>query len=217
MTLNEMILYVADAMNLSSVEAKARVGRSLNVRYKRVTSAIGLITSRREEATAVATIGDREIVFEEIERVDTVFRKVGTKNIILDELTNDEMVDLNPRDEPPTAYSIFNVAPRSVTIMLDCVPTTGFTLYAHGLADASTLSNTTSPAFPESFHDVLIHGAMADEYRKAEKPQQARECEVYFEQRLSDLKMFIAKSTYLELYPGKHRKSAGWWDTGPRN
>lgn len=214
MTMNEMVLYVADAMNLSSAEAKARIGRNLNVRYKRVTSAIGLVTTRREEVSQAATIGNRNLTFTGIEKLDTVFRKVTPKNIILSEITNDEMLALDPRDEPPTKFSVFSVAPRSVTIVMDCTPTTTFTLYTQGLADTSTLTNNDSPAFPESFHDILLHGAMADEYRKMEKPQQARESENYFEQRLSDLRMFLAKSAYLDIYVGKHRKADGWWDTG---
>jgi hypothetical protein len=213
MTMNEMVLYIADALNLSSPESKARIGRSINVRYKRITSAIGLVTSRREEVNEVATIGDRQLTFTGIEKLDTVFRKVGTKNIILQEVTNDEMLEMSPRDEPPNKFSVFSVAPRAVTITLDCTPSTAFTLYAHGLADTSTLTGNDSPAFPESFHDAIIHGAMADEYRKMEKYPLAKDSEYAFDQRLSDLKMFIAKSAYLEIYRGKHSVADGWWDT----
>lgn len=213
MTLNEMTQHIADAMNLSSPDSVARIARTINVRYKRVTSAIGLVTSRREEISQTATIGSRYITFSGAEKLDAIYRKVGTKNILLDEITHDEMLDTSPRDEPPTKFSVFSVAPRSVTIMVDCTPTTQFTLYAAVLADLTTLSNNDSPAFPESFHDILIHGVMADEYRKKEKPQEARESEMYFEQRLSDLKMFLAKSAYMDVYPGKHRKADGWWDT----
>lgn len=212
MTLNEMTLHVADAVNLSSPEALARIARGINVRYKRVTSAIGMITSRREEVSQAVTIGNRMVTFTGIEKLDAVFRKVGTKNYPLDELTHDEMLELDPRNEPPMKFSVFSVTPRSVTIWLDCTPTTAFVLYAHGVADASTLTNNDSPAFPESFHDILIHGSMADEYRKMEKGQLAGEADENFERRLSDLKMFIAKSAYTEVYPRKHRQSDGWWD-----
>lgn len=217
MTLNEMTLHIADALNLSSAEAKARIGRNINVRYKRVTSAIGMVTTRREEVNQAATIGNRNITFSGIEKIDAVFRKVGTKNIGLDEISNDDMRETSLRTEPPTKFCVFSVAPRSVTITLDCIPETTFTLYAHGLADVSTLSSTDSPAFPESFHDILIHGVVADEYRKMEKRDLARENEGYFEQRLSDLRMFIAKSAYLEIYSAKNRKADGWWDTSGSN
>jgi hypothetical protein len=214
MTLNEMVLYIADQLNLSSPESKARIARNINVRYKRITSAIGMSTTRREEVSQAATIGNRNITFSGAEKLDAVYRKVGTKKYLLDEITMDDMLALSPRDEPPTKFAVYTIAPQSVTIQMDCIPTTTFTLYASVLADVSTLSNNDSPAFPESFHDIIIHGVMADEHRKAEKQQLAKEAEGYFEQRLSDLKMFIAKSAYLEIYPAKNRKSDGWWDTG---
>lgn len=216
MTLNEMVSYIADQVNLTNPEAKARIARTVNVRYKRVTSSIGLIPTRREEASKAATIGDRYITFTNIEKLDVVFRKVGTKNVVLDEITDDEMLKESLVDEPATKYSIFSVAPSSVTLRLNCVPVTEFVLYAHGLADASTLSGNDSPAFPESFHDILIHGALADEYRRKEHKESAKESEMDFERRLSDLRMFIAKSAYLKIYNSKNAESEGWWDTGPR-
>lgn len=216
MTLNEMVSYIADQVNLTNPEAKARISRTVNVRYKRVTSSIGLIPTRREEASKAATIGNRYLTFTGIEKLDVVFRKVGTTNKLLDELTDDEMLKESLVDEPVTKFSIFSLAPNSVTIWMNCTPVTAFTLYAHGLADASTLSGNDTPAFPESFHDILIHGALADEYRRKENKELSKDSELEYERRLSDLRMFIAKSAYLEIYNNKNGKSAGWWDTGPK-
>jgi len=213
MTLNEMTLHIADALNLSSAEAKARIARNINTRYKRVTSAIGLAPSRREEVSKVATIGNRYITFSGVEKLESVYRKVGTKHIMLDEITHDEMLELSVRTEPPTKYAVFSITQTGITLMIDCSPTTAFTLYAASVADTTSLSNNDSPAFPESFHDVLIHGVMADEYKKMEKLDYARDCEQDYERRLSDLRMFLAKSAYLEIYAGKRAKADGWWDT----
>lgn len=213
MTMNELVAYIADELNLSSPEAKARIERALNLRYKQVTTAIGLNPARREELNKQATIGSRFITFTGAEKLDIVYRKVGTRNIVLDMLTNDEMTDTVPHDEPPTKYSVYSFTPTTVTLWLDCTPATAFTLYASGTGDAATLSGTTSPAFPESFHDILVYGVCADEYRRKEKKDLAREAEQTFQQRLSDLRMFVAKTAYLDIYNGKHRKSEGWWDT----
>lgn len=214
MTVNELVEHIADAINQTSPEAKARIGRELNVRYKQVTSAIGLITSRREEFTKLATIGSEFLTFTGTEKLDAVYRKVGTKKILLDELTKDEMLEDTFREEPPTTFCIYSLGPASVTIKMDCIPISAFTLYADGLADVSTLTNINTPAFPESFHDILIHGVMADEYKRREKMPYAKEEEQIFTQRLSDLKMFIAKSAYLDIYRGKLTPSEGWWDDG---
>jgi hypothetical protein len=214
MTMNEIVAYVADELSLTSAEAKARINRELNVRYKQITSSIGMAATRREVISQAATIGSRYITFTGAERLDTVFRKVGTQNIILNQLTDDEMKDITPGDEPPTAYSVFSLAPQAVTLELDCTPSTAFLLYATVVADVTSISGTQSPAFPESFHDVLIYGVLADEYRRAEKAQYAKDAEQSYLNRLSDLRMFIAKSAYLDIYRGKHQKSEGWWDTG---
>ena len=210
--MNELVEYIAESLSVPSPEAKSRIGRELNVRYKQVTTAIGMIPTRRTVLSQLATIGDPLITFTGAEKLDTVYRKVGTTNIILGELTNDEMLALSPRDEPPTKFSVFTVAPTSVTIKINCTPSTAFTLYADGLADATTLSSNDQPAFPESFHDVLIHGVIADEYRRKDKDSKAQVSEGLFNARLSDLKMFIAKSAYLDIYRGKHSGSEGWWD-----
>lgn len=213
MTMNELVEEICDQLNVATLDAKARIGRELNSRYRRVTSAIGMTPTRREEVSVAATIGNRLVTFTGIEKLDIVFRKVGEKVYVLDQVTNDEMLNQNVRDEPPQSYSIYTIAPTSITIKLDCTPTTAFTLYANGLADASTLTSNDQPAFPESFHDILIHGVLADEYRRREKAGLAKESEIAYENRLSDLKMFIAKSTYLTIYRGKHSESEGWWDT----
>lgn len=214
MTVSELVAHVADEVNQSNPEALARITRQLNKRYKQVTSAIGLMPTRREEVSKTATIGNRFITFSGIEKLEVVYRKVGTANVILEEITNDEMVDTSPRAQPPTKYSIFSITPTTVTLWLDCTPSTTFTLYAQGLADVTTLTGTNSPAIPESFHDILIYGACADEYRRKEKTELAAEAEKNFERRLSDLKMFLAKSAYLDVHRGKTAGSDGWWDTG---
>jgi hypothetical protein len=215
--MNELVEYVAADLNTPSQEIKTRIGHELNVRYKQVTSSIGLIPTRRVEREASTTPDDRFVTFADIEKLDAVFRKTsdvdpGANSILLSEVTSDEMEKLSVRDDPPTKFCIHTVDPTSVTIKIDCLPVDPTTLYASGLANASTLTNNDQPAFPESFHDILIHGVKADEYRRREKFQLAKECEMLFMQRLSDLRMFLAKSAYLDLYRGKNSVSQGWWD-----
>lgn len=212
MTMNELVEVISEDLSTPSQDAKTRIGHQLNTRYKQITSSIGLSPTRREQLTAVATIGNRNITFTGAEKLDYVFRKVGTKNINLTPITIEEMNELVPRKDPPTKFAVFSTAPQTVTITLDSTPATGFTLYAHVLGDATTLTNNDQPAFPESFHDILIHGVMADEYRRKEKFNLYKEAEIRFQQRLSDLRMFLAKSAYLDIYRNKNAGSDGWWD-----
>jgi hypothetical protein len=48
------------------------------------------------------------------------------------------------------------------------IPQAAFTLQADGYERADTLTGSQEPAFRESFHDILIEGVLADEYRKLE-------------------------------------------------
>jgi hypothetical protein len=212
-TVNELVDFIADELNLSSPEARARIGRELNVRYKAVTSSIGMAPTRRAEKTATAAIGSPFITFNNSEKLESVYRKVGTKNYILDEYSASEMDDTVPHAEPPKAYQVYSVAPDTVTLKLDCTPSTEFLLYASVVTDVSNLTNLDRPAFPESYHDILIHGVLSDEYRRKEKKDLAQEQEKKFSDRLSDLRMFIAKSAYLTQYRGKHADAQSWWDT----
>lgn len=214
--MDELVNHIADEMALSAPDAKARILKELNIRYRRITSSIGLITSRRVEVQQNVTQNSNTVTFTGIEKIDSIFYKVSTgpvvQNKTLDLITDDEMVKERMFTAHPTKYSVFTTGPNSVTIKMNCQPATVFTLYAHGLVDASNLSGTASPAFPASFHDILIFGVEADEYKRKRQTQEAVASEQQFESRLSDLRMFIAKNAYQDMHRGKHAKSEDWWD-----
>lgn len=285
MIFEELVQEICERLNLTSDEAKSRVGREINSRYRRVTSSIGLQTSRYLQTSKVSTIGNRTVTFTGIEKVMAVIDKNSGKDIPLTEITFDEMHITPVKSEPPRKFAVINMHPTSVDIYLDCIPsnygsqlatvasggtgyavndiltlvggtfteagtfkvttidasgvitgvtfvgagtytvaasspvsTTGGTgtgatltvtfgghiLYADGHTTLTTLSGNQAPDFPESFHDILIFGVMADEYRKMEKFQFYQASEADFERRLSDLRMWIAKSAYKDIYQGKY-------------
>lgn len=210
-TFLELVNEVTDRLNLTSDQAISRVGREINSRYKRVTSSIGLITSRRAQVTKVVTIGNKSVAFSGITHIDAVIDKSSGNDVILREATVDELREAPDVGEPPKTYAVFSTTTTTVTILLDGTPATAYTLYADGLATASTLAGSGSPAFAEDFHDILVFGAVADELRKMEKPQLADVAEADFERRLSDLRMFIAKSAYLDQFQGKTVNDKNWW------
>ena len=216
MTFDELILEIADSVNLTSDDAKARVARKLNLRYRQVTTAIGLVPSRRTRVSKSASVGVRELIFAGIEKIDAVIDTSSGKDKTLRELSHDEMIEKTLRSEPPKHYEILSFTPTTVTIKMDCTPVTTFSLSADGVASVTMLAGTDSPQFPESFHDILIHGVLADEYHKQEKPELSDSSELSFVRRLSDLKMYVAKSAYIDLYPGKLAPREGWWDTRTR-
>lgn len=203
MTFTEIVNAAAERLDLTSNEALARLGRHVNLHYKRITSSIGLQTSRRTIVQANATIGVQTITFTGIEKIHRVEDRSSGSTRILDEVSNEEIADRPLGDGLPTKYAIYSTTGTSVTIKLNVTPQTAFTLYAEGLANASTLSGTDVPAFGESFHDVLVSGAVYEERLKQEKPQLAAIARSEYEDRLGDLRLFIAKTAQQDIYQGK--------------
>ena len=216
-TFNELQLDIADRMSLSADDALARIFREINTRYRRVTSSLGLDATRRVVRSASATIGNRDVTFGSIEKLEAVYVTVSGKDKPLEQVTNTEMLTEALVGEPPTKFAVKSVASTSVTVTLNCEPTTDFDLNATGLNVSETLAGVAdSPAIPESFHDILIYGVLADEYRKKEKFDLMRESEQVYEQRLSDLRMFMAKSAFLDVTQGKHSPRNTWrYRVGP--
>jgi hypothetical protein len=198
MTFTEIVTDTMDRLNLSSADATARIGRFVNSRYRRVTSTIGLQTSRRTTVSTAVTLGVQAVVLA-LEKVLTVYHSGTGVQSVLPEITYDQMRNRGAgAGTIPTCYCIASMDANSVTILLDILPQSALDIYADGMANVSTLSGSTEPPFSASYHDVLVYGAMADELTKMEKPQLAKQAEQRYEEVLSDLRMYIAKSAYLQ-------------------
>lgn len=210
MTFNEIVMEIATRLEKTSPEAIARIGREVNIRYKRLTSTIGLVTSRRAVVTKAVTIGNRYVTFTSVEKLIAVIDGNVTPVRVLEEITFDEMRARTERTgDDPRAFAISRMGSTSVTVWLDSIPATAYTLTADAHEIKSTLTATDEPAFPESFHDVLVEGVLSDELRKTEKLPLAAAAKIEYEARLSDLRMWISKSTYKRIYQGKLAQSNG--------
>lgn len=217
MTFNQIVQKVMTQLNLTSDDARTRAGESVNDRYKRVTSSIGLQTSRRETMEldidpddADSTLPDYEI--EGLEKVLRVWRRIGATGIKdLDEYTYTELSMVPTKTAQPTAWAVKRMGAGTVTITIDAFPEEEFELMVEGYDLADTLENDQEPYLPTDFHDILVAGAMSDELLKMEKPQLAEIQENKYENRLSDLRMFIAKSSYLDILQGKQKVGNLWY------
>jgi hypothetical protein len=127
---------------------------------------------------------------------------------LLKQVTPDELYLLPTKSSAPRHWAALGLNAASVDIKVDALnPTTNTVLAADVMVNLSTLAGHNAPDFPESFHDILIFGAMADEYKRLEKMPFAQDAELNFEKRLSDLRMWIAKSAYLDIVQGKYNKA----------
>src|SRR3954469_9912696 len=108
MTFDEIVAEVLARTRQSSGEATTRIGRAVNDRYRRVTSSLGLATTRRAEATAAMVIGDPAVTFPG-DKVLAVFL-TGPDRRVLTEITFDTWRQRYSSSAPltgtPAAYAI---------------------------------------------------------------------------------------------------------------
>lgn len=199
MTFTEIVNTVAGRLNLTSSEALVRIGDEVNGHYRRIAASMGLETTTRGTVTASTSVGDQTVTFSNVTKLFTV---LGTDSKPLGERDYDYLIGQEPRSDPPHEYAVKRIGATSVTILLDCEPASIYTLSADALQITSTLSGSTAPAFPENYHEILVLLTMADELDKLEKYDAAQRKQAQGEGLLSDLRLFLAKSAYLKIYPG---------------
>jgi hypothetical protein len=209
MTFSEIQTEILDRLNLSSPAAQTRVGRAINRIYREVGTAIGMSFMRQTATSKVVSIGNPEVIFTATEKVLRVWTLNDSSNpMMLDEVLFATLrEDASPSSDDPKRWALKSTTSNSVTIRLDRTPATAFTLYADVIAEVTDLSGSNEPNFPESFHDVLVEGVLKDEYKKLEKPALARDSEDTFKRRMSDLRMFKAKSDYMLIRQGEDTRA----------
>lgn len=190
---------------LTSADARARVKEFISERYRRVRSSIGLGKTRRSSTTKALVAGTNSYSLTSTAKVLTVYDDTNRKT--LREITMDQIRALDPgleqESSSPDFYAIESVGASSVGIFIWPTPTDTQTLSIDILSLVTELSaDGDIPVFPEDFHDVLVYGALADEYAHAEKAPLKRQYEDDFKERMRDLRFFIAKSRWLALHQG---------------
>lgn len=222
MTRLEIVNEVLERLNLTSTDARSRVEKRVQDRYNRISSTTGLITSRRVtkdftiDPTTLSTLPDYRI--ESMEKVSRILRLTDTEQrVLLPESSYDEVTARNLVEGLPQRWGVKLMASNYVIITFDRTPTAdSFSISVYGYTNILTLGDNDEPIFPGSFHDILVEGAMSDELRKLEKSALAQLAESKYESRLSDLRMFIAKSGYTSIYQGKTKSSVWPWESGGR-
>ena len=195
MTFLELKQQVKDYCGLTSPEADTRIGRSINRHYRRVTSSLGMDTSRFTTISQVTTTLTRAVTFAEIEKIDRVLDGTTASSIHeLEEVSIAELRKIPVVDSAPSQWAVQNTDADSVTIIMDTAPTAVYTLKADGWVTLADLSGNSEPIFPESFHDILAWGVIAEELLRKEKPQLAVAYEQKAEKLLSDLRFHLADS-----------------------
>jgi hypothetical protein len=210
-TFQEIVERIADRLNIpaTATASLVRIGRSVNDVYREITTSIGIDLSRHTPGvSANTTQGVQTVTFTGIEKIERILDTTSGSNRVIPEVTFDQIRDITPAaSDTVRKYAIESWNATSVTIRLDVLPQTVFALIADGYSTTDTLSGTDEPAFPPSFHDILIDGVLAEEYAKLEKVALSDRAQQRFEKRLSDLRMWRAKSISLTIRQGETRLS----------
>lgn len=219
MTFDQIVADVMSRLNLSSKDAENRIGVRVNDRYRRIVSSIGLSTSKilikGITVDPIVNTSLPDLTIEDMEKVIRIIL-VNSSNTqrVLEQLTYDDATKFHLVSRLPNAWAVKRMGASSCTITFDAFPATStFDISVEGLEITDILADDAVPVFPVDFHDILIEGAMSDELRKMEKPDLASIAESNYERRLSDLRMFIAKSAYMDIYQGRNKPSY-WYKNG---
>lgn len=185
-------------MNLTSPEQRKRVREALNDRYREVQSALGLARTRRGSKTFTTTSGSATVVASGISHLETLYDAAVLKRP-LDEVS---LQSIRERDASgahlgtPLIYAVQSHTNDVLTLRLYPTPNATQALTADVLLTGTEMDESSDqPSFPSDFHDVLVRGALADEYMKIERARPLAVIEeAKFEKRLSELRLHLAKT-----------------------
>lgn len=204
MTFNDLVQTICDELNLTSDTAKARVGRRVNDYHRRVTTALGMVITRRVTQQATIGAGSSLATFTPCEKTINVIDRTTAPYRVLKEKSIEYMRSIQPYvNSFPTYYAVVGYTSNTVTIEVDMIAQSTYTLYADVHQNATTLQGSQTPIFSESFHDILIHGPLKDEYRKmSNRKAEWQDAKEDYERRLSELRFWFQKSVYKDLIEG---------------
>lgn len=208
MSFQEIVDEIKARTNLTSTEAGIRIGREVNSVYKKVRTSMGMQASSRAVAVdADTSLGSSLVTFKDVEKIIRVYdNSSGT----IRELTEKPWNDLRLKNfgtGDPTEYAIQSHTASTVTILINSVMQEVLNLKADGYSTSSTLSGSQEPAFPEDFHDILVEGVLISEHKKKKELDLSKAAEAMYKERLSDLRMWNAKTLRMKTRQGENAKT----------
>lgn len=203
MTFTEIVTEIAARLNLTSSEATTRIGRLVNIKYRKITTKCGMKNTRRVTTTQACSNGVQTITVSAVEHIDRIIDDSASEYFILEEVSYDEIRDTKPVSGRPTKWAVKTQGADSVIVIFNTLPADTRTLTIDGETTRADISGATEPVFPESFHDVVVSGVLMDEYKKMHQSELAKEEKAEFEQTMSDLRFYLAKTGYLLIRQGQ--------------
>jgi hypothetical protein len=194
-TLDDIKRAIKGHCNLTSPEADTRVGETVNRHHRRITAELGLDATRFVTRTVSTTAGVQAVEFTEIEKIDRILDTTDSGSIrLLREVSIHEQRANQTGTGQPSTWAPRDAGANTVTVLLDTLPQSAYTLQADGRAALADLQGDDSPSFPESFHDILTFYGISEELLRKEKLQVAAAFEQKADKLLAELRHFLADS-----------------------
>lgn len=185
--------------NLTTTVARTRVKAYLNERLRRVATSVNCGRVRQGSVSINSVANVNTITTTGLVKVKTV--SIPLENRVLDERTADQLRTYDPdvsENGIPRYYAIQKINPTTLTLQLYPEPDAIYAIAIEGILTGTDMSvDADVPGVPEDFHDVLIYGALADEYPHVKDTENSLLFENKFDARLKELRYYIAKSAYL--------------------
>ena len=195
MTFATLQTEILDRLGLTSTAATTRIGRAINIRYRSITSAPWLDQYRRTVGSFAMVSASSDITTTSLEKIEQIVDRNPATDVVLNEVSFEEIAGLTLASAAsPTRWAVKSATATGITIILDILASTTNNLEVRGLATVSDLSGSSVPVIPESFHNALVYGVLADEYRKMEKGDIADKYEGMFDKRVDELRLFATKT-----------------------
>ena len=212
MTFTEIRTEILEQLALTSTAATTRIGRAISRHYKLITAELGLAgVSRRTTVTGATVVGSRTISFANIEKIEKIQDLTDADNpVTLDEKGFDEIDTIvAPDSDDASRWATERMGATTVLVRFDVTFESIKTYTATGYTKQSTLASADVPAFPETFHHILVEKVMYDELRKKGQLAEAKESRATAEDLTSKLRMWVATSAYRTDRQGGAQDSGG--------
>lgn len=203
MTFLELQTDIMESLGLTTPTARTRVKRLINKRLRQVQSGIRLSLTRRTVVSGTTTSGSSVMTVSGAKILD-VYDKDTLKRT-LGQVLIGEMRRMDAPQEvvgPPFTWAESLRGALVTIIELYPQPTSSDNYLFFDVLDNATdlVADGDEPAFPADFHDLLVDAVRYDELKKMEKMLPlAKEAKKQFDDRMGDLRYFIAKSAYLKV------------------
>jgi len=134
MTFTQIQAKVAEYCILQSDDALSRIGRTINSHYRRITASLGLDVARFVVRSTTTSLGIQTVTFTEIEKIDRLMDVTSSPRLLMETSVHNIRSNVASNSEP-TQWAYQNSDADSVTVVLDTVPQTAYSLEAGGTVD----------------------------------------------------------------------------------